>query len=283
MSRKIIYRTFFPAFAAGWIELRIALIKWVCMAQAFYDLTVTASKRVSPSMHQLTLGGAALRDFPKGQDGGYFKLILEPGAEGQKALMRTYTIRRQREDEIDVLFALHGGHAAGPATTWALNAEVGDPMTIRGPGPAKPSPEACEYYLIAGDMSALPAITANLEAMHRDAKGVAVLEVQHEDDAVAIDAPQGMELRWIVNAEPGLHPALLTHALREVALPDCEIAGWAACEFEGMKLLRSYLREEAGIAPRNLYTSSYWKLGLTETQHKVVKRKDAEAQDLKIQ
>jgi NADPH-dependent ferric siderophore reductase len=253
------------------------------MAQAFYDLTVAASQRVSPSMHQITLAGEALRDFPQGQDGGYFKLILEPGTEGKKALMRTYTIRRQRETEIDVLFALHGGHAAGPATSWALGAQVGDPMTIRGPGPAKPSPDSCDFHLIAGDMSALPAITANLEAMRRDACGVAVLEVQREEDATQIDAPSGVELRWIVNAEPGLRPSFLVDALRQVDLPDGEIAGWAACEFEGMKLLRAYLRDELGVLPRNLYTSSYWKLGLTETEHKVVKREDAENQSVPIQ
>ncbi|MEO1222301.1 MAG: siderophore-interacting protein [Pseudomonadota bacterium] len=253
------------------------------MAQAFYDLTVAASQRVSPSMHQITLAGEALRDFPQGQDGGYFKLILEPGSEGKKALMRTYTICRQRETEIDVLFALHGGHAAGPATSWALNAEIGDPMTIRGPGPAKPSPETCGFYLIAGDMSALPAITANLEAMPRDARGVAVLEVQHEKDVTSIDAPHGLELRWMINPEPGLHPTLLVDALRQVELPDCEIAGWAACEFEGMKRLRAFLRDELGVLPRNLYTSSYWKLGLTETEHKVVKREDAEKQEVPIQ
>lgn len=253
------------------------------MAQAFYDLTVAASQRVSPSMHQITLAGEALRDFPKGQDGGYFKLILEPGSEGQKALMRTYTIRRQRETEIDVLFALHGDHAAGPATSWALKAKVGDPMTIRGPGSAKPSPEACEFHLIAGDMSALPAISANLEAMPRDAVGVAVLEVQHEEDAVAIDAPDGIELRWVVNREPGLHPTLLVDALRQVDLPNSQIAGWAACEFEGMKLIRDYLRNVLALEKCNIYTSSYWKLGLTETQHKVVKREDAEREDVPIQ
>jgi len=234
-------------------------------------------------MHQITLAGDALRNFPRGQDGGYFKLILERGSEGKKALMRTYTIRRQREMELDVLFALHGGQAAGPATTWALEADVGDPMTIRGPGPAKPSPETCGFYLVAGDMSALPAITVNLEAMHRDAKGVAVLEIQHEEDAIAIDAPEGIELRWIVNPEPGHHPEFLIDTLRGIDLPDCDIAGWAACEFEGMKLLRAYLRDELNIRARNLYTSSYWKLGLTETQHKVVKREDAERQDVPIQ
>ncbi len=252
------------------------------MAQSFYDLTVTDARQISPSMHQITLGGEALAGFPQGQAGGYFKLILEPGTDGKKALMRTYTIRRQREREIDVQFALHGGHAAGPATQWALDAKPGDAMTIRGPGPAKPSPGACDFYLIAGDMAALPAISANLEAMDREAKGVAVLEIQHEGDAMMIDAPDGVELRWIVNPEPGMHPDLLVDVLRAVDRPLGSIAGWAAAEFEAMKKLRSFLRDEVGIGNANLYTSSYWKLGLTETEHKVVKREDAEEQSVPI-
>ena len=71
--------------------------------------------------------------------------------------------------------------------------------------------------------------------------------------------------------------------MRKVDLPDCEIAGWVACEFESMKLARGFFRGELGLSPRNLYASSYWKLGLAETQHKVVKREDAEAQDTPIQ
>ncbi|MEL7447517.1 MAG: siderophore-interacting protein, partial [Pseudomonadota bacterium] len=161
------------------------------MAQVFCDLTVLASERVSPSMHQLTIGGEDLDHFPKGQDGGYFKLVLEPARDGKKALLRTYTIRAQRDRELDVMFALHGGNAAGPATGWALDAKLGDPITIRGPGAPKPLPEGFDLYLMAGDMAALPAISANLERMHRDVKGVAVLEIQHAEDAIAIDAPFG--------------------------------------------------------------------------------------------
>ena len=253
------------------------------MAQAFYNLGVSDTRRISPSMHQVTLAGDDLLSFPEGQAGGYFKLILEPGDDGRKPLMRTYTIRRQRAREIDVLFALHGDHGAGPATSWALAAQIGDRMTIRGPGPAKPSPTDCDFYLIAGDMSALPAITANLESMDRSARGVAVLEIQDQDDAIAINAPAGMELRWVVNREPGLHPDLLVERLREVTFPETAlatgaVAGWAACEFEAMKRLRSFLRDEIAIAARRLYTSSYWKLGLNETEHKLVKREDAQQQ-----
>jgi len=251
------------------------------MAQSFYNLTVADTRRVSPSMHQITLEGDDLLDFPRDQDGAYFKLILEPGTAGKKALMRTYTIRRQREGAIDIQFALHGDHAAGAATSWALAAKAGDAMTIRGPGSLKPFPGACDFHLIAGDMSALPVISANLERMDRDAKGVAVLEIQHEEDAVAIDAPKGVAIQWLVNPKPGLHPDLLGDALRPAQRPKGEIAGWVASEFEAMKKVRAFLREEVGVAPRNLYASSYWKLGLNETEHKVIKGQDQGAQPVK--
>lgn len=248
------------------------------MAQSFYNLTVCDTRRISPSMHQLTLGGTDLDGFPRGQDGGYFKLILEPATEGRKALMRTYTIRRQRAREIDVQFALHGSNAAGPATRWALDATLGDPVTIRGPGPAKPLPRTHDFYLIAGDMSALPAISANLEAMPRDAKGHAVIEIQNVGDQLAIDVPKGVVMQWIVNPQPGLHSQLLVDALRAVKRPPGTLAGWAACEFNSMHALRAFLRDEIGLGPRDLYISSYWKHGLNEPEHKLVKREDAEAQ-----
>lgn len=248
------------------------------MTQVFCDLTVLDSQRISPNMHQVTLGGADLDSFPADHEGGYFKLILEPASEmRRKPLMRTYTIRRQRPRELDVLFALHGGNAAGPATSWALDAQPGDSMTIRGAGAPKPLPDGFDFYLVSGDMAALPAITANLEAMDRSAKGVAVLEVQHEDDALSIDAPPGMELRTLINPLPGTRPELLSDAVRAAERPEGSLYAWAACEFSGMRALRSYLRDELGLSARELYISSYWKHGLSETEHKVVKREDAEA------
>lgn len=253
------------------------------MAQVFCDLQVLDSQRISPNMHQVTIGGKDLDNFPKDQAGGYFKLILEPASETRrKPLMRTYTIRRQREHELDVLFALHGGNAAGPATTWALEAKPGDPMTIRGPGAPKPLPAGFDFYLIAGDMAALPAISANLERMDRAAKGVAVLEIQNADDAATIDAPEGIELRYIVNSMPGTKSDLLANVLRNIERPVGTLAAWAASEFSSMRTLRALLRDELGLTPRELYISSYWKHGLSETEHKVVKREDAETQGVPI-
>ena len=249
------------------------------MAQVFCNLTVLNTRRVSPSLHEITLGGEELAAFPAEKQGGYLKLVLEPGSEGRKALMRTYTIRRQRDDALDIQFALHGGNAAGPATSWALEARAGDPMLVRGAGDAKPFSRDADFHLIAGDMAALPAISAGLEAMDRSAKGAAILEIQHRDDAIAIDAPPGIDLQWIINEAPGTKPDLLVNALRSVERPSgAKLAGWVACEFSAMRAARGFLRDDLGLGPRELYISSYWKHGLNEIEHKVIKKEDTEAQ-----
>ena len=242
-------------------------------------MTVISARKVTPSMLRVTLGGEGMAGYPEGQQGGYVKLRLDPLPGKDKPMVRTYTIRAQRDGEIDVDFALHetpdGSH--GPATDWALAARPGMMIELGGPGPAKPLPEGRDFYLIAGDMTALPAITVNLEALPHDAKGVAVLEVQDEADRQKIDAPDGVDIRWLVNPQPGAQPDLLADALRAVPWPKGKAYAWAACEFSAMKQLRAYLREERGLGADSLYISSYWKSGLTEEDHKVAKREDAEA------
>ena len=230
-------------------------------------------------MLRLTLGGEGMVGYPERQEGGYVKLMLAPQLGTSKPTVRTYTIRNQRAGEIDVDFVLHGvpGESAGPATQFALDAVAGDTIEVGGPGPAKPLPDGFEYYFLAGDMTALPAISVNLEALDRGAKGLAVIEIQHEEDRQHIDAPPGVEVRWLVNSTPGAQAKLLVSALRETGWPDDKVYGWVACEFSAMLELRQYLRHERGLSANELYISSYWKSGLTEEAHKVAKREDAQA------
>jgi len=230
-------------------------------------------------MHQVTLGGPGAKSFPADQCGAYVKLLLKQPGVLSKPLMRTYTIRAQRVGAIEVQFALHGQNAAGPATQWALDAVPDEAIMVGGPGPAKRLPEGFDFYLVAGDMTALPAIAVNLEALPKDAQGVAVIEIQSEADAIQIAAPEGIHIDWVINPEPGTQALLLADRLRTHTIPeDARVAGWAACEFSSMRELRKYLREELGLGPRELYISSYWKHGLDESAHKKVKRQDAVAQ-----
>ena len=79
----------------------------------------------------------------------------------------------------------------------------------------------------------------------------------------------------MVNAEPGGDDSPLHEAIRQLPWLDGEVAVWAASEFKTMKRNRHYFREERGVEKSHLYVSSYWKRGLQEEEHKVVKREDA--------
>ena len=248
------------------------------------QLTVMSKQFVSPNMVRVTLGGEGLDGFPADQQGGYIKLNLPNPDKPGKMLVRTYTIRAQRAGrktgEIDVDFALHAdtatGHA-GPATQWAIAAQAGDTIPVGGPGPAKPLPDTADFYLVAGDMTALPAIAVNLAALPATARGFVAIEVMSQDDRIELDTPEGVEIHWLVNPQPGSQPDLLAEALRTRGWPEGQIHAWVAAEFSAMKALRTYLKDERQLGPEQLYISSYWKSGLNEDAHKLAKREDAQA------
>lgn len=242
-------------------------------------LQVLAKQQVTPNMLRVTLGGDGLQGFPAGSAGGYVKLQLAGPVAGGRPVIRTYTVRHQRADAIDVDFALHqdSGGDHGPATAWALAVQPGENIAVGGPGPAKPLPPGHAFYLVAGDMTALPAIAVNLAALPQDARGAAVIEVTSEDDRQDLPCPAGVTVEWLVNPEPGSQPQALAHALRAHDPGGDDVYAWGAAEFSAMQALRAYLRAERQLGPDRLYLSSYWKQGLTEEAHKVVKREDAEA------
>lgn len=235
---------------------------------------VLSRSLVSPNMVRLTLGGPGVAALRGDAAGGYLKMRFPSDGEAKPAV-RSYTIRHQRPDAIDVDFVVHGeaGHS-GPAVAWAVMAEPGDELMAGGPGPAKTLPPGMDRYLMAGDMTALPAISVNLEAMARDARGVAVIEVQSEDDIQPIECPVGVQLRWVINPQPGTQPTLLAEALRDAGWEEGETYAWAAAEFGAMQELRAYLRDERGLDRDHLYVSSYWKHGEDDESHRAAKQAD---------
>ncbi|RKF18316.1 siderophore-interacting protein [Altericroceibacterium spongiae] len=242
------------------------------------ELKVRGSQQITPNMLRITVGGEGLAGFPESQDGGYVKLMLNPTEGSSKPIVRTYTIRAQRPDELDIDFVMHDveGHA-GPATEWALNASPGETIMVGGPGPAKPLPSGFDNYVITGDMSALPAISVNLENLPASATGIALLEIQHEDDRQAIDHPEGVAIHWIVNPRPGEEPNLLLNTLKKQDWPAGSVYAWTASEFATMRGLRNYFMEEHGLTREAIYFSSYWKKGSNEDSHKDIKRQYMES------
>ncbi|MDI4661978.1 MULTISPECIES: siderophore-interacting protein [Cobetia] len=243
---------------------------------AMRELEVIRSAQVTEHMLRVTLGGENIDSIPEGQESAYIKLVF-PRGEGERPMMRTYTIRHQRATEIDVDFALHDH--AGPASSWAANAQPGDRITIGGPGPTKLINMEADGFLLAGDMTALPAISVNLAELPADACGHAVIEVISEADIQTLEHPPGIELHWLVNPQPDPEGRPLLEKVAALPRQEGQISVWAACEFGSMRALRAHLKQAYEIPKSHFYVSSYWKIGQSEDGHKLAKQQDAEAEE----
>jgi len=242
-------------------------------------LVVTESRKLTKNMQRVTLHGDDLASFPADAEGAYFKFVF-PGSDSEKPTLRTYTVANYRPElhEIDVDFMLHAnsdGLTDGVAAPWAMQAKPGSSISIFGPGPASFINTSADWFLMAADMSALPALVANLTRLPADANGYVVIEIIAEEDKQLLSVPDGMKVVWVVNPKPGSDDVPLYRAIAEHKWLAGQVSVWVACEFKTMKNIRKYLKQNRKVAKSHLYISSYWKNGLKEEEHKAVKREDA--------
>ena len=194
--------------------------------------------------------------------------------------MRTYTVANYRRDarEIDVDFMLHSHPEStqnSVAESWAMQAKAGDTIPIFGPGPATFINPDADWFLLAADMTALPALTASLARLPDDATGYVVVEILSADDRQTLQVPENVSIKWVVNPTAGSDDSPLYEVIKQLQWLDGRVSVWTACEFKTMKKIRQYYREARHVPKSNLYISSYWKKGLTEEAHKVAKKEDA--------
>lgn len=182
-------------------------------------LSVSAVERLTPRMQRITLTAPELHDFVSAGFDDHVKLIF-PGSD-DTPVMREYTPRsfdaERRQLVLD--FALHD---AGPATAWALSAEVGDSLEIGGPRGSFVIPDDFDWYMLIGDETALPAIGRRLEQLR---PGVPVTSVViGEAQEIATEA--AWTPHWIARQDASDDAALLRAALEsQVFLPARDLCG----------------------------------------------------------
>lgn len=246
-------------------------------------LRVTRTETITPNMQRLTLHGEGLNDFPSECIGGYIKLLFTPSgstslnelSEGERPKMRTYTIRQfnLKDQTIEVDFVRHNtvDLQCGFAARWAMNTSVGDTISVVGPGLIQGLNLESDWFFLVADMTSLPALSAKLSALPENAVGYAVIQITSEEDKQLLNAPEGIKVTWLLEGEQ-----TLVQAVRDLTWLDGEVSVWSACEFESMRALRQYFRNEKEVEKDNIYISSYWKRGVTEDGHKVLKQQDAQ-------
>ncbi|MGC4952480.1 siderophore-interacting protein [Actinomadura citrea] len=251
---------------------------------AFFDLHVLRSERLGPSMVRITFGGESVDGFVTGGRDQRFKIflphphqdapVMPRGSDGDtwfadwraldpavRGIMRSYTVRDKRPGELDVDFALHMDGASGPAARWAAAARAGDRVTVLGPtGPDnggydfRPPPGA--PVVMAGDLTALPAVAGNLAWLPAGTSAQVWIDVPDPGDRQDLPTASGARISWVA-------PGGLLDAVRAAEIPDGAYA-WIAGESAAVKALRRHLVNERGLDRRAVTFTGYWRRGATE-------------------
>jgi NADPH-dependent ferric siderophore reductase len=239
-------------------------------------LTVAAVTDVTPSVRRVLLTGSATAVEAAGptisllvpratdpaprwpriaKDG---RIVWPDGAHGVS--LRSYTARRQDPSagEVEIDFVLHGD---GPAAAWAAAAAPGAPLAVAGSGSLGDRPAG--QLLLAGDETALPAISRILSAAAPTVRGVALLEVAGGGEEQPLPAPSGVTVRWLHRGDtaPG-ESTLLADAVAALDRPeDDDVFAWVAAESAAVRAIRADLRGRWGLGRAQHHAIGYWRRG----------------------
>jgi NADPH-dependent ferric siderophore reductase len=184
----------------------------------------------------------------------------------ERPVTRTYSVRRHDPlaGTLDVDFVLHAPH--GPASAWAARACEGMRIGLAGPGGPRPLLKPADRYVLAGDLSALPALSALLEALPEHACGTAFVQIPQEADMQVLAAPPGMTITWLIRDERGQRDGDLVRAVTEARPVLADAFVWLAGEGSQVVTLRDQFRAQ-GVSPARMYAVPYWKRSLSEEQY----------------
>lgn len=228
-------------------------------------------------MRRVTLAGSELEGFTVDQPAASVRLLLP--AEGRELVMptwngnefllpdgrrpaiRTFTPRRVDPEglEIDLDIVLHG---PGVASQWAEVAEPGDPAALSGPGRGYAIDADAPAFLLAGDETAIPAISQLLEVLPADTPVQVHIEVAAPDARLAVPDHPGATVAWS-DLPPGAPPgeALVAAVVGADITPGTRV--WVAGEAAAVQRIRRHLFNERGLPRAQATVRGYWKHGRT--------------------
>lgn len=254
-----------------------------------HEATVTGRRQISPDLVRLSMNSPAfvgkelqftdhdikLLFVPEDADYSWPFDIEQIRAEQPRNMLpitRTYTLINLDSEtgDFDVDFVTHGD--SGLAGPWARKAGVGDKLGFLGPGGAWGPTAEYEHFVLAGDESAAPAISAGLKHLPEGTTATAYIEIEAEDRKFELPTREGVEIHWILR-NGATHGTELSHAVREAGIPEGRKTSWFIHGVaEMIKELRRFLFVESEIPKKDVSISGYWRIGMTEDQWQSSKR-----------
>jgi NADPH-dependent ferric siderophore reductase len=248
-------------------------------------LRVLRTEWLTPHMIRVVLGGERFAEFTdNGFTDKYVKLLFpKPGVEYPEPIdldtirkefpreqwptTRTYTVRYHDAEagELAIDFVTHGDE--GIAAPWAMAAQPGDEVIVRGPGGAYAPSPAADWHLLVGDESAIPAIGAALEALPPGARARVFVQVGDEAEMQKLASPADVDITWLLRSDhesPEAAGDALAAAVRELEFPPGSVHAFVHGEAGFVALLRRHLSAERRVPKDLLSVSGYWRRGKNE-------------------
>lgn len=215
------------------------------------EVEVARVEALGPNFVTITFTGEALEGFASDSFDDHIKLMVLD-AQGEP-VGRHYTPRRfdTAARELTIEFARHG---AGAASAWARSTRPGEPAIVAGPRGSLIIPTDYDWHLLAGDATALPAISRRLEELPANARAI-VVALGEPGDRREFASRAQCDVRWVTGADAFLA------TLSALRLPSGEGFAWCAGEAAVMAKTREILLREHGLPKEAMRVAAYWKQG----------------------
>jgi NADPH-dependent ferric siderophore reductase len=173
------------------------------------------------------------------------------GEPGDHRRRRNYTIRAIRGDEVDVDVVLH---ERGLMVDWARGARLGQELVWGDVTGTYDPPHDTDWQLLAGDITALPAIGRIVEELPSGARATVVAETADAADRQRWQTRGDVDVVWVEGGEA----SKLEHAVRTFPEPEGNGYRWMAAETRAVRHTRRYLRHERGLPKERYSLTGYW-------------------------
>ncbi|HEX5095289.1 MAG TPA: siderophore-interacting protein [Acidimicrobiia bacterium] len=254
----------------------------------FRSVSLLRREPITPRLVRCTFGGDDLTGFPVPDPAASVRVLFpEPGTTGLvmpewngnefllpgsgggtrlRPYIRTFTPRVTRTEgpnapELDVDVVLHG---AGVASSWVETAELGAPAAVSGPGRGYAVSADAPPHLLAGDESAIPAMSQLLEVLPATVDVIVHVEIGDAAAHHPLPPHPRADVHWHELAASTPPGDSLVAAIEAATIGD-DTRVWAAGEAAAMQRIRRHLFDTRGIPRPRTTIRGYWKFGRAGT------------------
>jgi len=245
---------------------------FVLGSQSPYDLRwveVLSVSNPTPRMRRVVFGGPALEGFTLKPDvlAPHIGLVV-PSEDGSPAPpMRVYSVRRfdSGAGTLEVNFVLHGRN--GVASSWAARARPGERAGITVSGGIAMKPAA--RYVVAGDLTALPAIARLLDVLPPSASAEVFVEVPDAAEEQDLPSRAATSVTWFHRdaGAPGasrLPDAVIAATSAQPSANGNGMAVWSGTEHRAAQRIRSHVRQTLRLPADAQSVVAYWKAAVAQ-------------------